>query len=196
VAAITGVPVDGSWNPGDPIDELREMQVVNPENPNELLFSCDTAMGVAFPPVRIAELVYAFGDSGLLESICRQDWTPALQALTRKIEDRLHGPCLSWPLPSDWSERCRVVETLDDGRACPHDALGPGTDWGPGWQTDLGLDADGRRRCEIAPADAGVQGWTYDDADRSCELGRVGVTGDWVVDPTSDVVFECAAGCD
>jgi hypothetical protein len=89
VAAITGVPIDGSWNPGDSLERLRELRQVNPSNPNELVPSCTTGMGIAFPPVRIVELVYSFGRHGILESICRSDWTAALGAITRSIQDLL-----------------------------------------------------------------------------------------------------------
>jgi hypothetical protein len=168
VAAITGVPVDGRWNPGDPIEQLREMQVVDPENPNELMKSCDTAMGVAFPPVRMVELVYAFGNNGILESICRQDWTPALQAITRMIQDKLGGVCVSRPLASTDSDTCRVIETLWDDQDCPNAppadetaSFDPTTRSNNIWRLDLGTveepGPDGsmrtRRRCEILPAD-------------------------------------------
>jgi len=113
VAAITGVPVDGSWNPGDPIDSLRSLRQINPNNPNELLPSCETPMGFAFPPVRIAELVYMFGTNGILESICRSDWTQALEAITRKIQSKLTGACMSRTLESTDPDVCRVIETLN-----------------------------------------------------------------------------------
>jgi hypothetical protein len=167
VAAITGVPVDGSWDPGDSIEQLRELQVVNPDNPTELRPSCDTAMGMAYPPVRFAELVYSFGINGILESICRQDWTPALQAITRTIQIKLPGVCVRRPLASTDADACRVIETLNDDRACPNapdpadstfDPLDRPNDI---WRLDLGTvevpGPDGqprsRRRCEILPAD-------------------------------------------
>jgi len=89
VAAIVGVPVDGSWSPGDPIARLRELRQVNPSNPNQLLPSCDTHMGYAFPPVRIAELTYMFGDNGVLGSICRSDFTSVMSPAVEAIQGRL-----------------------------------------------------------------------------------------------------------
>jgi hypothetical protein len=89
VAAITGIPVDGSWNAGDPIEGLRDMQQINPSDPNQLLPSCQTEIGLAFPPVRIAELVTSFGENGVLASICRSDWSAAMTAIARKVQSRL-----------------------------------------------------------------------------------------------------------
>ncbi len=215
VAAITGVPVDGSWNPGDPIERLRELRQVNPSNSNELLKSCDTAMGAAYPPVRIAELVYSFGNNGILESICRADWTAALQAITRKIQDKLPGVCVERALASTGSETCRVIETLINDGECPHAADTGGSDRTFGWHLDLGLvETDGvmHRRCEILPADydgdgipdgadsclpdsfdeSGIlQGWFYDNTCSDCDYGQVRFTHTDVTSDRSSVRFEC-----
>jgi hypothetical protein len=212
VAAITGVPIDGSWSPGDPIDRLRELRQVNPSNPNELLPSCETAMGFAFPPVRVAELVYLFGNNGILESICRSDWTQALTAITRKIQSKLTGACMTRELANTDPDVCRVIETLGDDRACPHLASALTGDR-TGWHQDLGLDEEGRRQCEILPADFDgdgcpdasggggcsceepysgcLTGWFYSSQDDQCEHGQVRFTSAEVTSDLSDVRFEC-----
>jgi hypothetical protein len=92
VAAITGVPIDGSWSVGDPVEWLRYMVMTDPENPNELVPSCTTMMGVAFPPVRIVELVYSFGTNGVLASICEPDWSLAMLRIARRIQEKLPRP--------------------------------------------------------------------------------------------------------
>lgn len=166
VAAITGVPVDGSWEYGDSVDLLRELQVADPEDPNQLRPSCDTAMGIAFPPVRFAELIYSFGQNGVLESICNHDWTPALLSISGKILENIHGVCVSRPLASTDSETCRVIETLIDDRECPNappdpESFDPEHRPNTIWRLDRGLveepGLDGqlhtRRLCEILPAD-------------------------------------------
>jgi hypothetical protein len=194
VAAIAGVPIDGSWNPGDPIEELRELQRVNPANPNELLPTCDTAMGRAYPPVRIAELAYSFGANGIIESICRQDWTPALAMVTRSLQGRVSSICAD-DSAYITTEHCRMVAVQADGAACPSlaDAAGPGRAYG--WEADLGLDGSGRRLCEILTADydgdgcpdgtvcdgeadypTGLQGWYFDLEDERCPYGTVRMT--------------------
>ncbi len=221
VAAIAGIPIDGSWNPGDSIEELRELERLNPDQPTELLPSCHTGTAYATPPVRLAELVYSFGNNGILHSICNSDWTPALQAITRKIQVRLVGYCLPRPFPPDSIESCRVVETLIDDRPCPHPAEpeGSGRDRTSGWQIDLGLDAAGHRQCEILPADydndafpdggcerpeapePGETGcWRhYDGCLRGwyiagydlCEYGQVFFTGEDLLSDRSNVRVEC-----
>lgn len=214
VAAITGVPIDGSWSPGDPLDALRELQQVNPRNPNEQIPSCDTAMGLAFPPVRLAELAYMFGNNGVLESICQGDWSRALTAVTRKIQNKLRGTCLDRPLPTLDIGACRVVETLGDDRACPYLMEGPEGGRTGGWHRDLGLDDDGRRRCEVLPADYDADGcpdgpcdcesddftgclagWFYQPDDAICTEGQVRFTSPDVISDLSVVRIECAEGC-
>ncbi len=213
VAAIVGVPVDGSWNPGDPIDYLADLQRVNPANPNELLKSCDTDMGDAFPPVRIAELVYSFGNNGILESICRSDWTSALSTITRLLQDKLTGACLNQAFPADALGECRVVETLTDDRPCPHpaDVVGPARTMG--WHVDHGLNALGLRECEILPADydgdgcpdgssicgdvfeGGLEGWVYRRLAPECSNGQVRLSSPDMTSPRSLIRIECLEGC-
>ena len=74
VAAIAGIPIDGSWNHCE-IDTPGS-SCWNPANPVERLTSCETVMGSAFPPIRIADLVSVFGDNGVLASICTTDLAP------------------------------------------------------------------------------------------------------------------------
>lgn len=215
VAAITGVPIDGSWSPGDPVDALRELRRVNPSNPNELLPSCDTAMGFAYPPVRFAELVAMFGENGILQSICHSDWTAPLEAITRKIQSKIRGACLNQPLPTTDIDACRVVETLLDDRPCPHPMEGPAGGRTGGWHRDLGLDSEGLRRCEILPADYDadgcpdgpcdcesgdyegcLEGWIYNRDDDLCEHGQVRFTAPSVTSDLSTVRIECIEGCE
>jgi hypothetical protein len=93
--------------------------------------------------------------------------------------------CLVSPLPEEPRESCRVVETLADDSPCPAPAspAGSTTDRTAGWHRDLGLDAAGRRRCEILPATLFAPGWSVleqDDADldaRRCEHGRIVLPG-------------------
>jgi hypothetical protein len=217
VAAITGIPVDGSWNPGDPIEDLAALVQVNPTNPNELVPSCTTDNGLAYPPVRIVDLVYRFGNNGVLASICQSDWSAALEAITNKIQPMLIGRCMRRQLASTDSDVCRVVETLATDVACP--ALADqqdGTRTG-GWHLDLGLDEDGRRQCEILPADydgdacpdgisredcmaerfgpgtAALQGWFYQPSvdDERCPYGQVRFTDADITSDMSDIRFEC-----
>ena len=126
VAAITGVPIDGSWSPGDPLEELRDLQRVNPDNPNELMPSCQTDMGLAFPPVRIAEFIYSFDSAGILGSICRDDWSDTMMSIARAIQSRMIYECYELSEDIDPATECRLIEILSDGteREIPHEAEG------------------------------------------------------------------------
>jgi hypothetical protein len=54
-----------------------------------LVPSCDDDMGLAYPPVRFAELVYLFRDYGYLASICEKNWATAQRDIARLIQRRL-----------------------------------------------------------------------------------------------------------
>jgi len=217
VGAIVGIPHprDGTWAPGDSIEALRDMQIVDPSNPNGLVPSCTTDMGLAFPPVRIVELVYRFGTNGVLASICQEDWTPALQAITRKIQGKLPGRCMSRQLASADPGVCRVIETLTNEGPCPHVANVDDETRSEGWHVDLGLDEEGRRQCEILPSDynadgcpdhvsraecddqrygpgtAALQGWFYDATSSACDHGEVRFTDADITSDMSRIRFEC-----
>jgi hypothetical protein len=209
VAAIAGVPVDGSWNPGDPLEQLRALQEVNPSNPNELTPTCDTAMGRAYPPVRLAELVYSFGDNGVLESICRQDWTSALGAATRGIQGRVTAICADESAFITTSH-CRMVAVYPAGQSCANvaDVAGPGRSYG--WEAPLGFDEAGRPLCEILTADYdgdgcpdgticdgagdypdGLQGWYFDLGDARCAAGAARLTMPDLVTGAVELRIEC-----
>jgi hypothetical protein len=204
VAAITGVPVGGAS-----VDEIRAMVRLDPDDPTRLAPSCETAMGVAYPPARLAELVTSFGRNGVLASICQDDWTPALAAITRTIQDRIVGTCVERELATTDPDVCRVVETLVDDRACPAPADQPGPGRSAGWLVDLGLDEAGRRQCEILPADydgdhcpdrasscaepwgGGLTGWFSLGPSGECPHGQVRFTSGEVVEDLAAVRLEC-----
>lgn len=88
-AALAGVPMDGRWAPGDPPSDLAELVEIDPADPERLLPVCASSRGAAEAPVRLAELVQALGPHGLLDSICREDWSPVFQRWTRRIQEAL-----------------------------------------------------------------------------------------------------------
>lgn len=55
--------------------------------------SCTSSNGDAAPAVRLAKFVDSFGDGGLFESICRDDFAPAMQHIARKITEQI-APCV------------------------------------------------------------------------------------------------------
>lgn len=88
-AALAGVPDDGRWAPGDPPEELAELVEVDPVDPQRLLPVCTSSRGSAEAAARLAELVQALGPNGLLDSICREDWSPVFQRWTRRVQAAL-----------------------------------------------------------------------------------------------------------
>jgi hypothetical protein len=170
VAAITGVPIDGSWNPGDPIEELRELPRLDPENPGHLLASCDTSMGIAFLPVRIAELIDSFGDDGVLASICREDWSDALLAIAHAIQHHLARGCVDVPNGVDPATACHLFEIADDGCEIevPHVSADP-----RGWSVEQGVEACPRGQLRIAGAPVGPDGFVFE-----CKSAAVVINGD------------------
>lgn len=89
VGVLGGFPIDGTWNPGDPVEALREMIHVDPLDPQSLAPCCGSIGGCAAPAPRLAELAYAFGDGGFIASICQEDWSEAMMGLARTIQRRL-----------------------------------------------------------------------------------------------------------
>jgi hypothetical protein len=51
--------------------------------------SCNTASGLAYPPRRIVEVAKGFGANGMVQSICQEDFGPAVDAIVRTIGRRL-----------------------------------------------------------------------------------------------------------
>jgi hypothetical protein len=165
VGAIVGIPEDDDlWRVGDSVDDLEALQVEDPNNPGQLMPSCSSTLGIAFPPVRIVNLAYLFGTNAVLQSICQNDWSAALTAITRKIQDKIKGVCTGRSLASTSSDVCRVIETLRGDNECPHlvnPSISPEQRSPSEWHRDLGViqernaagDVVSRRICEILPAD-------------------------------------------
>lgn len=94
--AVAGVPMDLVSDPDDIdfdeiLDDERMQHAVNPMNPNELLTSCESAFGQAYPPRRIVEV--AQGLDGVVQSICERDFTPVIGAILERVASRARGEC-------------------------------------------------------------------------------------------------------
>ena len=121
-ATISGVPprlvADADAIDFDAILAAPEMQQrIDPDNPTRLVPSCNVpGRGLAFPPTRIVELARDLeraGANGVVQSICQEDFTPALNAIIEKIAQVLN-PCLPRRLnpDADGTVRCEVIERL------------------------------------------------------------------------------------
>ena len=54
-----------------------------------LVPSCETDTGKAFPPWRTVEVAEGFGENGLVQSICADDFGPAIDAIAALIGKHL-----------------------------------------------------------------------------------------------------------
>jgi hypothetical protein len=63
---------------------------------DNLVPSCDRGTdALAYPPRRIVQVAKAFGQNGVVQSICQEDFSPAVNAIIDRIAGQLGGPCLS-----------------------------------------------------------------------------------------------------
>jgi hypothetical protein len=114
----------------------------------------------AYPPRRIVTLAKAFGASGMVQSICQDDFTPAIDSLLDTMARPLRAMCVTQPQAraDDGTVACTLFWTLPDDAACADlgDVVAPES------RADRG-------RCAIRQlaADGGVveqgDGWYYDD---------------------------------
>lgn len=92
LAAITGVPPDLVADPETTdyealLADSRMQEVVNPDRPRGALFpACDLeGTGFALPARRTVEAVAAFGDNGVVQSICDPTFGQALRGITSRL---------------------------------------------------------------------------------------------------------------
>ncbi|MEM6954734.1 MAG: hypothetical protein AAF411_02370 [Myxococcota bacterium] len=141
-AAIVGIPTElsaefagetpnydlltGDPSPGctegcrDPNLVERPQDAAAGGDPSLLVPSCDqtaAGRGLAFPPVRIARVARdldAAGAASVVQSICQEDFGPALGVVISKIADALSATCLPRPLNQDQTGRvtCEILEVL------------------------------------------------------------------------------------
>jgi hypothetical protein len=99
--------VDPTTMPGSGSGNLRP-SCVRPPPPGE------TTPSTAFPPRRIVELAKLFGSNGIVQSICQDDFGPAMSAIINIIAKQLGEVCLPRPLTrkADGLVPCNVVWEL------------------------------------------------------------------------------------
>lgn len=175
--------------------DARMQEVVDPQsNPGsghgELTPSCARATPeevvptVAYPPRRIVQLAKAFGQNGIVQSICQDDFGPAMTAIIDVIASRILKSCLPRPLvrQRDGMVQCDVIWELP-----PTAALGSNTPTACEQRTFLSsvdggrsaLNERGGHNCKVTQLPVAVsagaapagEGWYYDDF--SAELARL-----------------------
>lgn len=117
VAVIAGIPVDGSWEPGDPLDVLREMKGVDGDTHAGLIATFVTSMGITTLPSALPADPEA--SCRVVETLADGSACPASAVMT--------GSCRAEP-----SAPARVAAALLFASAC----LGDSRPMGPGCHAD------------------------------------------------------------
>jgi hypothetical protein len=196
VSVIGGLPDGESWrHGGDRLEALAGLMEPDPMSPGRSLPLCDGLGFQGRAPLRLLQLSMLMGSWGRQWfSICREGWAEVVDVLFSAILPGV-GWCPTCPMKSgDVEGGCHMVETLPDDRPCPHLVeASKGRPCGPGWHLDLGLDDQGRRRCEILSADRDGDGEpdSMPEVDRERCMGECQLPG-WVVEsiePERNCVF-------
>jgi len=128
-----------------------------------ILPACTTSSGSAPPGRRFVEIAQSFGESALVQSICTDDFDPAIQALTDRLHEVVDSVEIVHEMPTmkDPEDACRclafckVIESLSDTRSCDtvgkpcYEPDGPGTGCAP---NEVGPDGLEHTLCEIPQA--------------------------------------------
>jgi hypothetical protein len=142
LGVIAGVPLDRSecQGPGeeleDCLDESSMQERVDPALPGQLIPSCNTSMGLAFPPRRLVQLAIEWSKSvgsSYVDSVCTDDWAGALHGITEQIVDDIRDDAVCLPTgfpfdPSTCTSPCYLIESLEGDEPCEADPSCP-----PAW---------------------------------------------------------------
>jgi hypothetical protein len=130
VGMIVGTPPDeaaceGSGDTlGGCLDVPAMQEQIDPAFAQSLIPSCNTSMGIAFPPRRLVELAQAFATRSYVDSVCKEDWTATMAGIGRTVAASLPAGCLNLEMEFDATlcrANCALIETLNDDRPCPDD---------------------------------------------------------------------------
>lgn len=109
-------------------DQRMQERVINQRNPQNALMapSCTHRdrtgqFASAFPPRRIVQVAKGFGENGVIQSICQDDFGPAMDAIIEVIAKQLGAVCLPRSLvrQSDGLVSCNVVWELPPAGMAP-----------------------------------------------------------------------------
>jgi hypothetical protein len=130
----------------------------------------------AYPPLRIVQVARAFGQNGVIQSICQNDFGPAMDAIIRAITDRIVSVCLPKPLvrTSAGTVNCNVIWELPPPAAAstttPTDCEGAGTYLEPVDANRPPMNDRGGKNCKVKQLPVSEhhtvpvgKGWYYDD---------------------------------
>ncbi|HKP61716.1 MAG TPA: hypothetical protein VJV78_33530 [Polyangiales bacterium] len=129
----------------------------------------------AFPPRRSIQLAKGFGQNAIVQSICQDDFGPAMDAIIDVIAKQLGAVCLPRPLvrKSDGSVGCNVVWELPPAGAAPTQSPTACSDRPYLQNVDPGrtpVNERGGRNCKVTQLPVKTldkvpdgDGWYYDD---------------------------------
>jgi hypothetical protein len=80
---------------------METVDTTKPPGMGNLRPSCQSSSGTAYPPRRIVEVAKGFGQNGVIQSICQEDFGPALDAIIDVIARQLGAVCLPRTLVRD-----------------------------------------------------------------------------------------------
>ena len=218
-AAITGVPLKAALaaeNFETDVERydaiLADSDMEESPDPDEddqpgqqLTPACSTPdAGSAAPAIRIVETARGLAEAGVgtvVESICADDYAPALNAIVDRIADALRQLCLPRALnrDADGEVNCEVLEIQPVGIECDESR---GRTF---LRTEEAIDGTTRDVCSIAQLPTPDQttpsgvGWFYDDfqADtiQQCSFNptaqRVNFTAQATPQSGARILFEC-----
>jgi len=164
----------------------------------------------AFPPRRIVELARAFGPMGMVQSICQDDFGPAIDMLVYSMAKSLSEMCMPQRLVRNDSDlvSCKLIWQLPRAEDVQAESLPAETPTACSQLPQSLVDEDlGDQRCaihQLAVADGAVaeggDGWYYDDftpnLDALCAAGlqRIAFSEGAAPPPGVSVKLECEAG--
>jgi hypothetical protein len=155
--------------------------------------------GDAAPGRRYLELIKAFGENGVVTSICEDEYQSLLQVLIKKIADQLTGACLPRKLNPDPITKkvaCEVVEIQASGSQLGCDPRKGRVETLPVRRVN-GTDRTVCRIEQVDPNIPGMEGWFYDDSSPEvldqCKKDpqRIAFTGGGNLPAGAQAKFEC-----
>jgi hypothetical protein len=152
-----------------------------------LIAACDTPHGKAYPARRIVETARGFGQNGFVQSICEDDYRPAVRELAKRICRHVTSGCIRHSLArgGDGLATCdlRVVLGGDSGARC--EDLGAGASDGGKTKEP---SSQARRICNVAQIAAGES--ASDEDGGSAGRDQDGESG-WYYDDVSKAAAQC-----
>jgi hypothetical protein len=189
------------------LNDSHMQEVIDPASmttpgTGNLIPSCQTATGKAYPPRRIVEVAHQFGENGIVQSICQTDFGPVMDAIMGVIQKQLGAPCLQRTLSrhTDGLVDCDVVWELprpDDAPASTPTECGQA-----GWEfllepdpTHAKVTEDGGVICKIPQLAVKVDGSAGTLHQVSTKIDGETFSQGWYYDDFSDsVAKECSGG--